>query len=412
MQRINKYTGITVAVATIFMTSSTAFAVTASPSVSPTPKVKITCSNVKTAGIAALNNSVNGLVSGLDTARKSGDAKILKLQNDADASKKKNRNAVDTKFNAYIDELYKLVKGNEDNTKAVDNYATAMRNAINVYRHGYTSAVEYDKDGKVTTAPNTDLKQFPSVDGADAKYRSEQAKAIGLRRGTTEISKGVKGVDGAIEQLRTAYGAAAIQAATDCSSTNKTTKAEAIKTFNSNKNKAKETYKASFKDAQDAYKVMNNELKANREATVAAAKTNFAAAKNTALNDLLKAFGITPTVTVAPAEKLTATFVNLNNTNPIPTSQSPLELGLNMSAPSQVSKVEWYLGSMDKKDLKFTDKGRGESLYYPYKWDISKLSTGKYKWMARVYDNDGKPIVAKSKDNKAFLEVSIAKLQP
>lgn len=81
-------------------------------------------------------------------------------------------------------------------------------------------------------------------------------------------------------------------------------------------------------------------------------------------------------------------FVQKQNTSWL-NKQTVAYIGLNVSDASKVSKVEWYLGKVDKANLKYTAHKPSAGTLFQYDWPIADVAKGSYRWRAVVYDTNG-----------------------
>ena len=99
-------------------------------------------------------------------------------------------------------------------------------------------------------------------------------------------------------------------------------------------------------------------------------------------------------------------FVQQQNTS-WPNKQEVAYVGLNVSDPSKVSKVEWYLGKIDPTNLQHTAYKANVGTLYQYDWPIAKLPKGTYRWRVLIYDTNGLTRQAANNLGKGYVDMLV-----
>jgi len=271
MQRINKSLNIFIIFTIIFLFSVTARAVTAPVSSSPPPAanssktstsktppstkttVKISCSNLNEA-LDAMVSDIKNRQSNLDKVRKEADEKNEKRRNEDAEKRQKNREAKDRELQEIFDGLGLIIK-DESYKKALENYVSEMKAAIQANRE--------------------------ALDSARDDYIGELDKAMAIRR---------TAVDNAVSALANDYARTIVEAKSAClTATTSEAKKSAIAGFQANKKKDVARYNTARKKAVDDFNRKDNELKKVRDKKIADANKALKQAIEEAKNNFLAA---------------------------------------------------------------------------------------------------------------------------
>lgn len=108
---------------------------------------------------------------------------------------------------------------------------------------------------------------------------------------------------------------------------------------------------------------------------------------------------------------VTGTFVQQENST-WPSAQTTIYIGVSADNVKNVSKVEWYLNSFSGTLLHSTtassanDQNDNGGLYQ-FDWDVSGLSPGTYRVVARVYDSSGNYQIVTNNLGQPYLDTIV-----
>lgn len=103
---------------------------------------------------------------------------------------------------------------------------------------------------------------------------------------------------------------------------------------------------------------------------------------------------------------VTGSFVQ-NNGVSWPDSQQVGYIGVTVSNPANVSKVEWYLNNLDRGSLKYAQTKASVGSLYQYDWSLQGLPGGVYHWLAKIYDKNGKVQLAKNNLGDSYIDMIV-----
>ena len=109
---------------------------------------------------------------------------------------------------------------------------------------------------------------------------------------------------------------------------------------------------------------------------------------------------------------VSGTFVQQNNVS-WPSSQNEAYIGVSIDNLSQVSKVEWYVGSFAPTNLIATRTGGGvKNLTGPgglmqHNWPLNNISAGTYRILVKVYDASGAYQIAKNSEGGLYIDMNV-----
>ncbi|RTK95164.1 hypothetical protein EKI60_01770 [Candidatus Saccharibacteria bacterium] len=100
------------------------------------------------------------------------------------------------------------------------------------------------------------------------------------------------------------------------------------------------------------------------------------------------------------------TFVQQNDIT-WPRGQREIYIGLNAGNGMDVSKVEWYINSLEADALAHSVTRPAAGNLYQFNWNVQGLASGKYRVQVKVYDTNGNYQLVKNNNGNTYLDTNI-----